>query len=101
MPFTIDGTDYEVKLPRGRQGRKATNYLIKKFSGENVDMEAIIDVLDDSEFESKYLPAILGVEPSVVEEGGTTAEILNALMAVVVELFAAFETPEVEEATKN
>jgi len=100
--FKIGDREIEIRAPRGRQGRKATNFLIMELGrGSDVDVTSIIKLLDSEEFDQKYLPVLLNVEPKFLDEEGTSGEILNGLMKVVEEVFKGFAEPEVEAALGN
>lgn len=99
--FKLGDNEYPLVLPRGRKGRKATNFLLSKFGDAGADVGGIIDIMDSDEFEEKHLPVILGIDKKILEEEGTSGEILQVIMMVVSELFSALEEPDVEEAVKN
>lgn len=102
--FKIGGEEYEVKVPKGKKGRKATNYLLAKFGNEEesgFDLTGIINLLDESQFEDVHLPALLGLDKKFLEEEGTTAELIAAITTVISELFKGFETEEMQAALGN
>ena len=88
-------------VPKGKKGRKATNYLLAYFGGgTEVPVSAITAMMDEPSFE-QHLPVLLNLDPQILDEGGTTVEIIQALMGVIEEMFRAFGTEEVETALKN
>jgi len=101
MNFRIGDKEYPVVMPRGRKGRRATNFLLARLGASNVDLGVIANLLNDEEFEAQHLPVLLGIGPDVLETEGTTVEVLDALMKVINEMFKGFGTPEMDAALKN
>lgn len=98
---TVKVADREVQIrtPRGRAGRKATNFLISSAQAGNVDQ--LTELMDNETFLTDHLPAFLGEDAKFVDENATTAELLNVILAVLNEVFSAFGQPEVSAALKN
>lgn len=106
MPsFKIGGEEYEVVAPKGKKGRKATGYVLERFgvasSGTELDSAALFALIGDDEFEDHYMAPFLGIEKDILDEEGTTIEILNGIMAVFGVLMEGMETEEVDAALKN
>jgi len=103
--FKVEEREFEIKPPRGRNGRRATNYLITKASfkeGEETNVTDLLAMLDEKEFLEIHLPAFLSKEDAkYVDEHATTGELLNMIMAILGEVFEGFSTPEMDAALKN
>lgn len=99
--INIGDRELEIKAPKGRKGRKATNYLLKMLGSGEANVSDIVSLLEDPTFESEHLPVLLGTSTDFLEEEGTTTEIINAITAVITEMFEGFATPEVDAAVKN
>lgn len=100
--FTISGEEHEIVLPKGKKGRKATNFLLKNLGGtESVGIDSIINLLESDEFEQHHMPAILGLKKEYLDEEGTTMELIQALMKVIDSMLKGLDEPEVQTALKN
>jgi hypothetical protein len=97
--FKIGEEEFPIVAPRGRKGRKATNYLMAKL-GSGTDADDIFELLSDEHFEL-HLPVLLGVDEKFLEENGTSFEIMSAVFSVINEMNQAFDMPEVDAALKN
>jgi hypothetical protein len=107
--FKVDGKEYEIRQPRGRNGRRATNWLITKVSevrdesgGEGAEVAKLTGLIDDDQFLNNHLKAFVGSDVAKeVDENATVGEMLGMLTAIIQEVFAGFEVPEVDAALKN
>lgn len=99
----INGREIGLVPPRGRKGRASTNYLIKYVSGgDESSVEELLGLTEDKLFLDNHLPQFFEKEDAEwVDENATTGELLALIMQLVEEVFAAFNTPEVDAATKN
>jgi len=99
--FVFGGMEHPVKPPKGRAGRKATAWLMKQFgSGDEADTSAVMDLMDDEQF-NDYLPTLLGLEPEFIEEEGDLGEMFGAIMSVISAVTAKMSSEEVDAAAKN
>lgn len=97
--------ELELKQPRGRNGRRATNYLVTFVSGGGDDEQSIQKILEltvEDEFLDNHLPHFLSKEDAkFVDENATTGELLSLVLEIVTNVFEAFQTPEMEASLKN
>jgi len=104
--FTISGKEYPYAAPRGKNGRRATAYLLSvlgsDFSGgdQNKFMGLITQMFQQEEFE-RHLPSLLGVDAKTLEEEGDLGEILQAVLGQVERIFRTFNREDVSTALKN
>lgn len=101
MNFKLGDKEYPVVMPKGKRGRRATNFVLARLGASNVDVNVIVNLLNDEEFEAQHLPVLLGVDQTVLETEGTTMEIIEALLKIMALMFQTMSTPEVETALKN
>jgi len=102
VTFKISGEEHPVTVPKGKKGRRATNYLLSKLGGASGEgLDGIVGLLDDPEFENIHMPIILGLSEKYLEEEGTTIELVNALTTIIGQMFEGFKEPEVEAALGN
>lgn len=99
----IADREFELKQPRGRNGRRATNYLITHVSGEGEQSVAdLLELTEDDTFLDNHLPQFLSKEDAkFVDENATTGELLALVLEVVTGVFEAFQVPEMDAALKN
>lgn len=105
--FEVDGQEYEILEPRGRKGRKATNWLISsmgQITGDEseVGIDRLTGLIDDADFLDIHLAAFVGKDAAKkIDEDATTGEMLTGILQIVEEVFESFAVPEVEAAVKN
>lgn len=105
--FKVQDQEFEILEARGRNGRRAVNWLIAKIGGMGgesgeTDIVQLFNVLDDDIFLDKHLAAFVGKEAAKhIDENATASEMINGVLAIVQEVFSGFETPEMDAALKN
>lgn len=107
--FKVKDKEYKIQQPRGRKGRRATNWLIAKVSemretdgSEGAEVAKLTALVDDDQFLDHHLKAFVGDEVAKeVDENATVGEMLSMLTAIIQEVFEGFEVPEVDAALKN
>lgn len=98
--FKVGDKEFETKPLRGREGRAATNYVLKKASAGRV--EDFIDLTMDDTFLTKHLPVLVGKEDAkYIDENANTAELFQLISVISDELTEGLEGPEVSAALKN
>jgi len=104
--FTIGSKEYPYAAPKGKNGRRATAYLLSvlgtDFSGDSQAkfMQVITQMFQEENFE-RHLPALLGVDAKLLEDEGDLGEILQAVLGQVERIFKAFNREDVSTALKN
>lgn len=104
--FKVKDQEFEILEARGRNGRRAVNWLITKVgsisSGDSADVGQLFTLLDDDEFLSNHLKAFVGEDAAkFIDQNSTADEMLNGVVKVIEDVFAGFQTPEVDAALKN
>jgi hypothetical protein len=106
--FKVKDREFEILEARGRNGRKAVNWLITRIGSlggggaESSDITALFAVLDDEVFYEHHLAAFVGKEGAgFIDENATTGEMITGVLAVIEQVFQGFESPEVGAALKN
>lgn len=106
--FKVQDHEHEIKEARGRNGRRAVNWLITKVGGlvqedaESSDISALFAVLDEDVFFDVHLKSFVGEKAAKdIDENATVGEMINGVLAIVEMVFEGFETPEVDAALKN
>lgn len=94
---------FEVSLPRGRAGRKATNFVLKKVSSGEQNISSVLDLTTDETFLDSHLASFVGGEENAkyIDENGSDGDLFALIMRVVEDVSKAFQTEEVEAALKN
>ena len=101
---TVKGKKLKLVEPRGRNGRRATNFLLKFASGgdDETGVEEFVSLTENDEFLDVHLRSFLAEKDAeFADENATTGELLNLIMAVVENVFESFGTPEMDAALKN
>ncbi len=98
--------DREIALisPRGRNGRRATNYLITFIGGgqDEADIEKLLSLTVEDKFLDHHLPQFMSEKDAkFVDENATTGELLQLVMDITTKVFEGFQEPEVDAALKN
>lgn len=102
--FKVQDEEFEVQEPRGRNGRRATNWLITQVGDISSEDETrqLFNLLDDKEFLEKHLEAFVGKDAAMhIDKNASVAEMVNGVMVIIAQVFEGFETTEVEAAVKN
>ena len=106
--FKIKDLEFEIREARGRNGRKAVNWLITEVGGlargdaDEANIEALFVLLDDDAFFDHHLQAFVGKDAAkYIDENATSGEMINGILQIIEMVFEGFETPEVDAALKN
>lgn len=104
--FKVKDQEFPILEARGRNGRRAVNWLIAQvgsLSGtEGADVAQLFSLLDQDEFLDKHLKAFVGEEAAkFIDENATSDEMLNGIVRVIEQVFSGFQAPEVDAALKN
>ena len=100
---TVKDHELDLVQPRGRNGRRSTNFLVAFASkGEGGSIEELLELTVNEEFLEVHLKSFLSEDDAkFVDDNATTGELLNLIMAVISEVFEGFSAPEVKTALKN
>jgi hypothetical protein len=106
--FKVKDREYEILEARGRNGRRAVNWLITRVGDlvqggdEETDISALFSVLDDDVFFDSHLQAFVGKDAAAyIDEHATVGEMINGVLQIVEIVFEGFEAPEMDAALKN
>lgn len=100
----VNDREIDLVSPRGRNGRRATNYLIAFIGSgqEEADVAKLLSLTVEDDFLDSHLPQFMSKEDAkFVDENATTGELLQLVMDITTKVFEGFQEPEVDAALKN